>query len=343
MKPIRVLLLNGLAVLFFTGCGTAIDNLGVFQQDPIERAELMPSQKALKGEKLKVVVMSVEDKNFRLARSANLGEALTKMIETEIGRDRAVDILDRSISNRFEEELKLNELNELNGVDTEENMLLASADYAVVGELKNANFNSRFVKRSVWVDKKGNKYVTPSHYIYSAVVNGQIKIFELPSMKLKKIISFSDTESRSEDSRYLGSRIPVDHGLLNAAGANAIRSARIELKNFLAPKGYLIGARSYDGDRIVKISLGSNNGLQEGDRIEIRTHKTVINQLSEEESVESYRVAFATVSDKIQERTSWAILDEVLEGEKIRLGDEVKVIYSKGFFDYVQDARSLIQ
>jgi len=327
-------------LFFFSGCGTAIDNLGVFQPEPIQRAELMPSQKALKGEKLKVVVMAVEDANFDLAKRANLGKALTRMIETEIGRDKAVDILDRSVSERFEEELKLTELN---GEDNEDNMLLASADYAVVGELKNASFNSRFIARSSWTDKKGKTYVTPAHYIYEAAVDGQIKFFELPSMKLKKIISFSDTESRSEDSRFLGNRVRVDQGMLNRAGSNAIRSARIELKNFLAPKGYLIDARTYDGDHIIKISLGLNNGLKEGDLIEITTKKRVTNQLTEESNVESYLVAYATVSNKIQERTAWAQLDEVLDGEEIRLGDEVKVVYSKSFFDYVHDAKSLIR
>jgi len=339
IKQKILFLIAPISMLFLTGCGTAIDNLNVFQQDLIEKAELMPSQKALNGDKLKVVVMSVEDSSFKLAKSANLGAALTRMIETEIGRDQAIDILDRSVAKKFENEMKLNELN---GLDSEDNALVSSADYIVVGELKNASFSSRFVARSSWVDKEGKRHVTPSYYVYSANVGGQIKIFELPSNKIKKIISFSDYARRSEDSRFLGERVKVDHGLLNEAGEGAIHLARIELKNFLAPKGYLIGARSYDGDRIVKISLGLNNGLKEGDAIEIITKKKIINQITEEVEIESHKIAFATVSDKIQERSAWAHLDEIAEGETVHLGDEVRVIYSKGFSDYMSDTGNFL-
>jgi len=322
-------------VILFSGCGTAIDNLSVYKPDQIERAELMPSQKALSGEKFKVVIMSVDDGAFHVAKNANLGQALTRMLENEIGRDQAIEILDRSATKKFEEEIKLDEMN---GVAVGENILLDSANYAVVGELKNASFTSRFVQRSKWVDSKGRVLIIPSHYVYTAEVDGQIKIYELPSMKIKKIIAFSDNKSRNEDSRFLGTRVYVDNGLIIKAGEDAIHTARIELKNFLAPKGYLIDSRSSGGDRIIKISLGSDNGIKEGDKVEITTQKAVVNQLTEETSIESYKVAEATVSDKIQKKTAWAHLDSEVSGERIRLGDEAKVVYKKGFMDYVNDA-----
>jgi len=332
-------LLASMLVVLFTGCGTAIDNLNAYQPMPIQKAELMPSQKALAGEKFKVVVMSVEDAGFKVAKGANLGRALTKMLENEIGRDQSIEILDRSVAQRFENEIKLDEMN---GVPPGENILLDSANYIVVGELKNASFTSRFVQKRYWIDDKGRRHVIPAHYVYTAEVDGQIKIYESPSMKIKKIISFSDNKSRSEDSRFLGNRVYIDNGLINKAGEDAIHSARIELKNFLAPRGYLIGARSYKGDTIIKISLGSDNGIKEGDTINVTTKKIVVNQLSEVREEELYKVAEATVSDKIQKKTAWAHLDRVVEGEEIRLGDEVKVVYSKGFLDYVNEAENVV-
>jgi len=332
-------LMTSALILLFTGCGTAIENLNVYQPEPIQKAELMPSQQALAGEKFKVVVMSVEDSGFKIAKSANLGRALTKMLENEIGRDQSIDILDRSVAEKFENEIKLDEMN---GATSGENALLDSANYIVLGELKNASFTSRFVQRKTWIDSKGYTHVIPAHYNYTAEVDGQIKIYELPSMKIKKIIAFSDNKTRSEDSKFLGDRVRVDNGLINKAGEDAIHSARIELKNFLAPKGYLIGARSYDGNRIIKISLGLNNGIQEGDIVEIRTKKVVTNQLTEQTEEEIYKVADATVSDKIQRNTAWAHLNEEVPGEEIHLGDEVKVVYTKSVMDYVNDAGKLV-
>jgi len=332
-------LLGSVLILAFTGCGTAIDNLNAFKPHPMEKTELMPSQKALKGEKFKVVIMSVEDAHFKLARNANLGVALRRMLETEIGIDQSIEILDRQASDKFEDEIKLGEMN---GDVEGENILLDSANYAVVGELKNASFTSRFIQRSSWVDKEGRRHYIPAHYIYTAEVDGQIKIYELPSMKIQKIIPFSDNQTRSEDSKFLGKNVRVDHGLINKAGEDAIHAARIELKNFLAPRGYLIGGRSYEGDRIIKISLGYGNGVKEGDDIEIKTKKKVINQLTEEESIEEYVVGYGTVSDKIQRKTAWVHLDSEVEGEMVRLGDEVKVIYTKDFMDYVNDAGKMV-
>ena len=92
-------------VLLFTGCGTAIGNLSAYKPHQLERAELMPSQKALAGQKLKVVVMSVEDDSFKIAKQANLGKALTRMLESEIGRDQSIEILDRSATVKFENEI----------------------------------------------------------------------------------------------------------------------------------------------------------------------------------------------------------------------------------------------
>jgi|GEM_PF-1084927 len=325
-------------LMIFTGCGTAIENLSAFKPDNMQRAELMPSQKALAGEKFKVVIMSVEDKDFKVAKDANLGQALRRMLESEIGIDQSIEILDRAATQKFEEEIKLGEMNGVEG----ESILLDSANYAVVGELKNASFTSRFIERSSWVDKKGYRHVIPAHYIYTADVDGQIKIYELPSMKIKKIIAFSDNKQRSEDSKFLGNRIVVDHGLLNKAGEDAIHTARIELKNFLAPKGYVIGGRSLDGARIIQISLGYENGVKEGDSVQIKTKKITINQLTEATSVEEYVVGEATVSDKIQKKTAWAHLDKELPGEMVHLGDEVKIIYTKDFMDYVNDAGSVM-
>jgi len=323
---------------FLSGCGTAIDNLNAYQQDIIEKAEHMPSQKALAGEKFKVIVMNVEDKGFKVAKSANLGPALTRMLESEIGRDQAIDILDRSVSDKFAQEIQLNEMS---GADISENSLLELADFAVVGELKNASFTSRFVQVQYWTDKKGYTHVIPAHYIYTAEVSGQIKIYELPSMKIKKIISFSDNQRRSEDSKFLGRRAYVDNGLVNKAGENAIHSSRLEIKNFLAPKGYVIGARSFDGKKILKISLGSENGAKEGDSIDITTKKNVTDQLTEKTEVELYVIAHGTISNQIQKKSAWILVDDVSDGERVRLGDEAKIVYKKGFSDYMNDAGKL--
>ncbi len=333
-RYINIVSVTAVSLLLFSGCGTGIANLNAYRPYEIPRADVMPSKQALKGEKVKVVITSIDDSGFNEARSANLGKALMRMIETKIAKDKAIEVLDRSATQKFEDEMRLSEMN---GVVSEDNIILDSADYAISGELKNASFTSRFVQARQWTDDKGKVYVTPAHYVYTAEVDGQIKIYALPSMRIEKIIPFSDNKSRNEDSKFLGKRAYVDHGLLNKAAEDAIHGARIELKNFFAPKGYIIEARELDGDKIVKISLGSQDGIKEGDELEIFTKKRVQNLLTEDESIESHRIARAKISDKIQKRSAWAEIEDELDGDEIHLGDEVKVLYTKGFMDYMND------
>ncbi len=322
------------ALVSLSGCGAAIENLNAYKPYEIPRADIMPSKEAIKGGKIKVVIMSVDDSGFAAARSSNLGEGINRMIETKIAKDRAIEILDRSATQKFEDEIRLNEMN---GAVSSDNALLDSANYAIAAELKNASFTSRFVQTQRWTDDKGKVHVIPAHYIYTAEVDGQIKIYELPSMRIDKIIPFSDNKRRSEDSKFLGKRAYVDNGLMSNAAEDAIHAARIELKNFFAPKGYLIEARRDGSDTIIKISLGSQDGIKEGDELEVLTRKRTTNLLTEEESVELHRVAVAKVSNQIQAKSAWAAIESEIDGEQIRLGDEVKVLYSKGFMDYMND------
>jgi len=313
-------------VLFFSGCGTAIENLNAFKQDHIQKSEVMPSAKEITSGKHKVIIMDVEGYGV----SSQLGQTLTREIESEIVSDQSVELLDRAASNRFKREIKLSEMN---GVSTNDNVLLQSADYAIVGELRKASFTSQYVKRTVGVDGNGKKFEVPSHFIYKAEVSGQIKIYELPSMKIKKTVPFSATKTRAEDSNYGNRGLKSDPALVSKAAVAGIHKAKYEIKNFLTPKGYLIGARSLDSDRIIRLSLGSNNGIKEGDKIEIFTKTIVVNQLTDKEMVEERKIGFATVSDQIDSTTSYARLDSVNEGDTIHIGDRVSVLYEKSFME----------
>lgn len=321
-------------IIFFSGCGASIDSIEAYVPVPLEKSEFMPSKEEIKSGKTKVVLTRIDDKNFQLARQANLGQSLYVELERELGTSGTVEILDREVSKKFENEIRLSELNEASQMDQTE---LAAAKYAISGSLSNARFSSRFTRTQRWTDKEGKVYVIPAHYNYTAFVSGILKIYAIPSMKVLKTIEFSDSVSRREDSQYYGDRhYPSDvSGMLNSAGRSAIHSTRHEFKNFLAPKGYIMEQRTDGDESIVQVSIGSHDGLSTGDEVQIYTTQRTINLLTDEEEAQDIKIAEGVVSDKLSDHRAWIIIEE--SSRAIKLGDYIKASYSKEFLDYLDD------
>jgi len=318
-----------------TGCGASIDSIETYTPVPLERAPFMPTKEEIKTGKTKVVLTPIDDRNFKLAQRANLGQSLYIELDKELSTSGTVEVLDRHIAQKFDEEIKLSELGQESQMDEVE---LSVAKFAISGSLSNVQFISRYTQRQIYTDKKGKQYVTPAHYNYTAAVSGILKVYSIPSMKVLKTIEFSDSVGRREDSRFFGNNhIPIDaSGMINRAGRDAIHSTRHAFKNFLAPKGYIMKLRQLDEDeQIVQISIGSLDGLEVGNEVHIYSTISSENPLTEEIEIETIKIADGIVSDKLSEHRAWIIIEE--RTRPIKLGDYVKAKYSKGFQDYFND------
>jgi hypothetical protein len=294
----------------------------------------MPSKEEIKSGKTKVVLTRIDDRDFQLAQQANLGQSLLVELERELSQSGTVEVLDREISRKFENEIRLSELDEDSQMSELE---LSVAKYAISGSLSNAQFTSRFTQTMRWYDKEGKVHVIPAHYNYTASVSGILKIYAIPSMKILKTIEFSDNTSRREDSRFLGNNHrPLDAaGMINKAGRSAIHSTRHDFKNFLAPKGYIMEQRDDGSTTIVHVSIGSADGLETGEDVEIFTVRSTINPFTDEEEVQSVKIADGIISNKLTEHRAWIIIKD--KTQEIKMGDYVKASYSKEFGDYLND------
>lgn len=323
-----------LTLLFLSGCGASIGSLEAFAPVPLENSAFMPTKEEIKSGKTKVVLTPIDDTKFTLAQSANLGQSLYVELERQLSTSGTVEVLDRTISEKFENEIRLSELHQASLMSEDD---LSVAKYAISGSLSNAQFVSRFVQTQRWTDKKGKVYVIPSHYDYTASVSGILKIYAIPSMKILKTIAFSDSAKRSEDSNNRGNNhYPPDvGGMLNQAGRSAIHATRHDFKNYLAPKGYVMQQRS-DGDKkIVQVNIGKADGLETGNEVEIYTVQSSTNPFTQEEEIEDIKIAKGLISDQIEEHRAWIILKE--QSREIKLGDYIKANYTKEFFDYIND------
>ena len=330
----KSLLISTVTLLIFSGCGATIDSIEAFAPIPLEKSPFMPTKEEIKSGKTKIVLTPIDDRNFELAQRANLGQSLYVELERELSSSGTVEILDREIAAKFENEIRLSEMD----ADSQmSDMELSAAKYAISGSLSNARFSSRFTQTRRWRDDEGRLYVIPAHYTYTASVSGILKIYAIPSMKVLKTIEFSDNTSRREDSRFFGNNhYPADvSGMLNKAGSDAIHSTRLVFKNYLAPKGYIMEQRS-DGDtEIVKVSIGSADGLESGNEVEIYTVQSTTNPFTDEVETQSVKIADGIISNKLTPHRAWIILED--KTQEIKIGDYIKASYSKEFSDYFND------
>lgn len=320
------------SILLLSGCGANIGSIEAYVPIPLEKSDFMPSKEEIKGAKTKVVLTPIDDKNFRLAQKANLGQSLFVELEHELSSSGTVEVLDREISKKFENEIRLSELDQDSQMSEVE---LSAAKYAISGSLSNAQFISRFTQALRYQDKEGKVYVIPAYYKYTASVDGILKIYSIPSMKVVKTIKFSESTSRREDSKFYGhNHRPQDTaGMINKAGKYAIHSTRHEFKNFLAPKGYVMEQRN-DGDEIiVQVTIGSADGLKTGEEVSLYSVKSTINPLTDEEEIHDVKIASGTISNKITAHRAWIIIEDKIQD--IKIGDYIKAYYSNGFGDFL--------
>lgn len=331
---IRSLSFLSITLLLLSGCGASIDSIEAYTPIPLEKSPYMPTKDEIKSGKTKVVLTPINDKKFSLAQKANLGQSLYVELERELSTSGTVEVLDRDISQKFENEIRLSELDEASQMSEID---LSVAKYAISGSLSNAQFTSSFVQTQRWQDKEGKTYVIPAHYNYKASVSGILKIYAIPSMKILKTIEFSDYVTRSEDSKFYGDRhYPSDvSGMINQAGRSAVHSTRNTFKNFLAPKGYIMEQRSDGEQTIVHVNIGKADGLVTGNEVDIYSVRSSTNPFTEEEEIQNVKIAKGIISDKLSEHRAWIILEE--HSQEIKLGDYIKANYSKEFLDYFQD------
>lgn len=328
-------------LLFLTSCAPTIKDFASYQKDLLPRSNFVPSAEELKNNVNKVVVFNLEENN-KTAIDAGLGKSIADNVENVLGSDKLAQIIDRSAATKLKQEIALAETMKTGSYKGPQ-----IADYAISGSISNAGFTKKYQAPSSYYNQQTQSFVNiPARFNYQANVDGNIKIYELPSMKVMQNFNFSGFVSRSENVQQSGGfafgSLSVggesargaerDDGLVRSAGRDAIENIAVDIKNFFGKKGYILEKRIYKGKAIFRINLGSNDGIKQGDRLEIVTKYESQNPITEEIEVESMVIGQALVSDQIHANSAWIIVKNKDEASKIRLGDQIKVKYKRDNF-----------
>jgi len=324
-------------------CTPTIKNFDQYQKQFLTKSSYLPSEENLAGKPPKVVVFSLDENDTQVATQAALGAAMANNIENILTKNRLAQLVDRKIASKLQKEIALAELNKTGAYKGPQ-----VADYAISGAISNAGFTNKYSSGSTYFDPRTKSMITvPPRFTYKSDVSGNIKIYELPSMMVVENIDFKGSKSRNENVQQKGGvsfgglqvggeqvkGADRDDSLVRKAGEDAIDNASVSIKNAMAHKGYILEKRVLEKKMIFKISLGSDNGLVPGDKFEVSGQYESENSITGKVEVERRIIGKGTISDRIDPKAAWVIIDDENQAMKIRLGDTIKMKYQKSFFD----------
>jgi hypothetical protein len=325
----QFLLTTIISALALTGCATTSDNFTQYQSVSMNKADILPTEESLAGEKFKVVIFTADDGGSKLAKKAKAGYSVATTLEKYMA-EAGVEIVDRKLAKILEAEMAAAE-------DLVESTYQGPdiADYAITGSISTAQVGASFTERSSYKDKKGKIHIIPAYCTYSAQVAANLKLHTLPALTYSKTISIDDSVSSTTDTN--NSNCPLSasqqQSMVRSAAVEAVKDSRIEFKNYFSPKAYVLEHRVFEDQDIFKLSAGTNLGFKAGDKLKFYNLRKSINPITNVTTNEESPVTEGKVEKELVFDTyAWVSVDHE-KAKNIKLGDFVKISYSKGFLE----------
>ena len=329
-------------ILIASSCAPTIKNFESYQKQFLSKTTFMPNKENLEGKAPKIVVFALDDNGNQVAIDSGVTNSVANNVENVLSKSKLGQIVDRKAAAKLQKEISLAEMAKTGSYKGP-----IVADYAISGSISNAGFTSKYSEGRVSVDPKTRQVTkVPPKYTYSSDVAGNLKIYELPSLTVAESIEFSGKKVRTENVQQNGGLslgaleiggnkvegAKKDDSLVRKAGEDAISNIEVDIKNFFAKKGYILEKRTFENKVIFKITLGSSDGINHGDKFEVTGQYESENPITNQVEVERRIIATGAVSDKIDPKTSWVVIDDAKKAETIRLGDAIKMKYKKSTF-----------
>ncbi len=331
-----------LLALFASSCTPTISNFNSYLPQQFPKTEFMPSKDLVNGKPPRVVVFELDEGENQIAKQADLGKAITVAVENVLTENRLSQLVDRKIATKLEKEIALAEMNKTGSYKGPE-----VAEYAISGSIGNAGFTNKYSGGILIPNGNGGLTKTAPKFTYTSDVSGNIKIYELPSMNVVANFEFAGKKSKSEEVKTdnnlsIGGVIEFggqkaeglsrDDGLVRNAGREAIDNVSFDIKNFFAKQGFILEKRALKNKIIFKISVGSTDGIKVGDKFQVTAQYEIENALTGKNEIERRIIASGQVSDKIDPKSSWVLIDDKDTINLIRLGDTVRFKYQRGLW-----------
>ena len=319
------------AVTGLGGCATGrVSNIDAYDDVPMNKVVPYPAAEEMRKRAYELIVIDRPavgiDATTLVKPRAQVRRGL-EMLAAEAG----ASVIDRSLSELGELRTE-GVLGELEGRETED---VTGADFALATRFSKYQYSAEWKKpfKLLWqseADVAGN----PGTCIHRAAVEVDIQLIEVGSNdKITKTYALEHSaESKNKDLDPACTIAPVTLGVLfETAIDEALSCLSIPLGSQLLPRGHLTGHRKAPGAErhIYRISLGSAQGIQPGDDIEVRREQRSTSPTGEETREERV-IAKGVVSDHVRAQQSWVAVDPTKATDALLDGDVVRPFLSDG-------------
>ena len=298
----------------------------------IEKAQYMPSDEVLSdpnaiNRRTRVIVMQARDSPSY--RGQGLETHASSGLESLLGRQGGVEIVDRSLGDRLDNELKLIEVR---GTASSGYSGPSVADYAVTVQLGPSSFNSRYAQ-AVLIPQKDKPPITliPAGFVNSAKAAMTVRLYELPSLRVVLQEGIEGSVSQS------GQPVQINYtqglNLVRDAITDAIGDVRGKLLTELSPRGYIVDRRSKDKKSIFRALISRQTGAKQGDVVEVFNVRQNVIELGtvRRTSFEEVKVATGRVTNNVNNEFSWIIIEDEKQAAAVKQGDVVRVRHGNDF------------
>lgn len=320
-----------LATALLAGCaGGRVQNLDAYDEIPMSRVVPYPSTDELRKRNYEIVIID--------RPAVGIEEGLLEKPRAQVRRaleglaaDAGASVIDRALG-RIGELRTEGVLGEIEGRESED---VTGADYALATRFSTYRYSATFKKplRMLWqsAEDVADKPGTCQHRVD---VELDVQLIEVGSND-KVARTFALEHSASQKTKDLDPACtiaPVTLGVLfEKALDEALLCLNLPLARKLAPRGHLTAHRKAPGaDRhIYRISLGSAQGIESGDTVEVRREQRSMSPTGEATREERV-IATGEVTDQVRPETSWIAVDPSKASETLLDGDVIRPVFEEG-------------
>ncbi len=325
-------------LLILTSCSVKIKHFDKYQKAPLLEVEEMPTKEEINTKLPRVIIISEKPETSE-PQAVNAQNLIKNNVFKELQSKHYAEVIERFDSNSVQKEIKIAEL------EGKAASSIASVDYIINIGVPNVTFSHTTHEDVLYIATtlatENIPTSTPIIYSYNSVIDGVVKLYEVPSLKIAKVISVKGSHTqREKGSTGSGARIgdiAIEHNVGMASKAKddnitykavqkATGEAIKEMKQFFKKKGFISEKRTHGKKMIYSLNRGKNDDFNPQTNIAIIRLVEQRNSLTDEEEMHEETICTGVISNKVFEKTSWVVFDEKCQ-DKIRLGDKAVVVY----------------
>ena len=311
------------------GCTSSrVSNLDAYQKIPMNRVVPYPSQDELRKRAFEIVVVDrpaagIDDTALEVPR------AQVKRGLERIAAEAGAAVIDPSLPDLSA--IRSEGGSVVSAVDDRAAEVVTEADYALATRFSTYSYSSSWEKpfKFLW-ESEEEAAAKPGTCTHTVEVEFEVEVLRVDAEdRVEK--TFALKQAGRQESEDLDSTCPINPAALSVLFETTLEEAlsclQRPLGQILSPRGHVLAHRKApEAERhIYRVSLGSVQGIEQGDSVEIRREQRAMNPEGRESRSERI-LSLGRVTDQINPHKSWVAVDQSKMTDEILKGDVVRPI-----------------